>query len=419
MININESLLLNFLVALGIGLLIGAEREHNQQSSENGNAIAGVRTFTVASLLGAVSITVNFWLLVVVLGCVTVFSATAYYAKRNRDPGLTTEITLLLTVILGGLAMSQAALAAGLAVSVAILLAAKEPLHGFVKDAVSKSELNDFLILAAATLIVLPLVPNAPIGPYDAINLHSLWLVVILVMLITAIGHIALRFFGGRIGLPITGLVSGFVSSLATIGAMGERAKENPSLLNAAVAGAILSNLATILQLVLLVVAISPATLKALAAPLAFGGLSVLIYGLVFTLNTFHQKTDELNQRGQLVSVKAALLLAIVIGAVLLFSAMLQDWLGQAGLVIASGTAGLGDAHAPAISVASLVASGKLTAEAAVIPVLVAFSMNALSKFIMAIVSGGKQFARKFIPALLIQIIMVWLGWWMFNSGIS
>ncbi len=414
MIDINESLLLNFLVALGIGLLIGAEREHNQQSSEEGNTIAGVRTFTIASLLGAVSITVNFWLLVVILSCVTVFSATAYYAKRNSDPGLTTEITLLLTVILGGLAMTESTLAAGLAVAVAIVLAAKEPLHGFVKVAVSKSELNDFLILAAATLIVLPLVPNEPIGPYDAINPRSLWLVVILVMLITAVGHIALRFFGGRIGLPITGLVSGFVSSLATIGAMGERAKENPPLLDAAVAGAILSNLATIIQLALLVLAISPVTLKELAAPLLFGGLSIAIYGLLFTINTFHHKSDEPTQRGQMVSVKTALTLALVIGVVLIFSAMLQDWLGQAGLVIASGTAGLADAHAPSISAASLVSSGKLSAEAAVIPILVAFSMNALSKFIMAIVSGGKAFASKFIPALLLQILMVWLGWWIF-----
>lgn len=413
--DIDNALLLNFLVALGIGLLIGAEREHNQQGNESGNAIAGVRTFTIASLLGAVSITVNFWLLVVTLGCVTVFSATAYYAKRNNDSGLTTEITLLLTVIFGGLAMTQSALAAGLAVSVAIVLAAKEPLHGFVKVAVSKNELNDFLILAAATLIVLPLVPNEPIGPYDAINPRSLWLVVILVMLITAIGHIALRFFGGRIGLPITGLVSGFVSSLATIGAMGERAKENPSLLNAAVAGAILSNLATIIQLALLVLAISPATLMVLAAPLLFGGLSVVIYGLLFTLNTLHQKVDENAQYGQMVSIKSAFILALVIGVVLVFSAMLQDWLGQAGLVIASGTAGLADAHAPSISVASLVAVGKLSMEAAVIPILVAFSMNALSKFVMAIASGGKVFASKFIPALLLQVLMVWLGWWIFS----
>lgn len=412
--DIDSGLLLNFMVALGIGLMIGAEREHNQPPEENGTAIAGVRTFTIAALLGAASVTFDFWLLAVALACVALFSVTAYFTRKNEDPGMTTEISLLLTVVLGGMAMSQPVIAAGLAVGVAILLAAKEPLHGFVKVAVTRNELNDFLILAAATLIVLPLVPNAFIGPYEAINPRNLWLIVILVMLISAFGHIALRLLGGRLGLPLTGLVSGFVSSVATIGAMGERARENPALRDAALSGAIFSNLATILQLTLLILAISPPTLVMLAAPLVLGGLSVAIYGLLLTLNVLHHRTEELKQFGQLVSVKTALLLALAIGFVLVVSAMLQDWLGQAGLVILSGLAGLADAHAPSISVASLVSTGKLSPEAAVIPILVAFSVNAFSKVIMAMVSGGAAFARRFIPALLLQVLMVWLGWWLF-----
>lgn len=412
--DIDNTLLLNFLVALGIGLLIGAEREHNQRGALDGTAVAGVRTYTIAALLGAVSITLDFWLLVVTLACVAIFSVTAYFIKKSDDPGLTSEITLLLTVILGGLAMSQPAIAAGLAVGVAILLAAKEPLHGFVKVAVSKNELNDFLILAAATLIVLPLVPNEFIGPYDAVNPRNLWLIVILVMSISAVGHVALRLLGGRIGLPLAGLVSGFVSSLATIGAMGKRATQTPSLLDAAVSGAILSNLATIIQLALVIAVVSPVTLAALTAPLIFGGISVAVYGLVFTLNSFQHRADEISQFGQLVSVKAALMLALLIGLVLVFSAMLQDWLGQTGLVIASGSAGFADAHAPAISAASLVSTGKLSPQAAVMPILVALSANAISKLVMAFVSGGKVYARKFIPALVFQVLMIWLGWWLF-----
>lgn len=410
---IDTTLLLNFMVALGIGLLIGAERERNQQADEKGTAIAGVRTFTIASLLGAVSITLDFWLLVVALACVAVLSVTAYFIQKNEDPGMTTEITLLLTVILGGLAMSQPVIAAGLAVSVAILLAAKEPLHGFVKVVVTRNELNDFLILAAATLIVLPLVPNEFLGPYDAINPRNLWLIVILVMFISAVGHIALRLLGGRLGLPLTGLVSGFVSSTATIGAMGERARESPSLLDAAVSGAIFSNLATIVQMTLLILVISPVTLTALAAPLASGGVSIAAYGFLFTWNSLNNRAEEIKQFGQLVSVKMALILALSFGLVLIVSAMLQDWLGQAGLVILSGTAGLADAHAPSISLASLVSTGKLSPEAAVIPILVAFSANAISKLVMAIISGGKAFAIKFIPALIVQVLLVWLGWWL------
>jgi len=410
---IDNALWLKLAVALGIGLLIGAERERNK-AAKSERAIAGIRTFTIASLLGAVSTLVDFWLLVASLFCVTVFAAIAYFIRKDEDPGLTTEITLIFTVILGGLAMSAASLAASLSVSAAILLAAKEPIHGFVRAAITKEEMIDFLILAAATLIVLPLVPNKLIGPFDAINPRNLWLIVILVMLISAFGHLALRWLGGRIGLPLVGLVSGFISSIATISAMGERARETPTLMGSAVAGAVLSSLATVLQLGLLLAAIHPPTLHALAVPLIFAGVSVAIYGLVVTLSSFHQNGADMEKPSRSFSVKTALVLAVVIAIVLVVSAALKAWFGQTGLIFATGIAGLADVHAPTIAVASLGAAGKISAEGAVIPILVAFSLNATSKAVAAIVSGGKAFSRQVIPGLILQVSATWLGWWLF-----
>jgi uncharacterized membrane protein (DUF4010 family) len=410
---IGNALWLDLAVALGIGLLVGAERERSKGIDPD-RSLAGIRTFAIASLLGAVSMVVNFWLLVVSVICVTVFAAIAYVVRVDKHPGLTTEITLVFTVILGGLAMSSPSLAASLAVTAAILLAAKEPIHGFVRGVVTKDELNDFLILAAATLIVLPLVPNEFIGPFSAINPRNLWLIVILVMLISALGHIALRWFGGRIGLPLVGLVSGFISSIATVGAMGERAKQMPALMGSAVAGAVLSSLSTVLQLSLLLAAIHRPTLQALAAPLIFGGVSVAMYGLVVTLSSFHNDGAEMTKPSRSFSVKTALVLAAVIAVVLVTSAALKAWFGQAGLVFASGVAGLADVHASSISVASLAAAGNLSAADAVIPILVAFSINAISKAVAAIVSGGKEFSRQVIPGLIIQVSATWLGWWLF-----
>jgi uncharacterized membrane protein (DUF4010 family) len=345
---------------------------------------------------------------------VTVFAAIAYFIRHEEDPGLTTEITLIFTVILGGLAMTSASLAASLSVSAAILLAAKEPIHGFVRGAITKEEMIDFLILAAATLIVLPLVPNELVGPFDAINPRNLWLIVILVMLISAFGHLALRWLGGRIGLPLVGLVSGFISSIATVGAMGERSRETPTLIGSAVAGAVLSSLATVLQLALLLAAIHPATLHALAAPLIFAGVSVGFYGLVVTLSSFHRNGADLSKPRRSFSVKTALILAFLIAVVLVASAALKSWFGQAGLVFASGLAGLADVHAPTIAVASLGAVGKISAQSAVIPILVAFSVNAGSKAVAAIVSGGKPFAQQVIPSLLLQVSATWFAWWLF-----
>lgn len=410
---VDNALWLNLAVALGIGLLIGAERERSKGIDPD-RSLAGIRTFTIVALLGAVSTVVNFWLLVVSVVCVTVFAAIAYVVRVDKHPGLTTEITLVFTVILGGLAMNAPSLAASLAVTASILLVAKEPIHGFVRGAVTKDELNDFLILAAATLIVLPLVPNEFIGPFSAINPRNLWLIVILVMLISALGHLALRLFGERIGLPLVGLVSGFISSIATVGAMGERAKETPALIGSAVAGAVLSSLSTVLQLTLLLAAIHRPTLQALAAPLIFGGVSVAIYGLVVTLSSFHKNGAEVTKPSRSFSVKTALILAGVIAVVLITSAALKAWFGQAGLVVASGVAGLADVHASTISVASLAAAGNLSAANAVIPILVAFSVNAVSKAVAAVVSGGKEFALQVIPGLIIQVLATWLGWWLF-----
>ena len=411
---IDKSLWLNLAVALGLGLLIGAERERSKGADPNTSS-AGIRTFTIASLLGAVSTMVNFWLLVVSIFCVTIFEAIAYFNQRGKEPGLTTEVALIFTMILGGLAMSSTALAAALAVSLAVLLAAKEPMHGFVLGVVTKDELNDFLILAAATLIILPLVPDKSIGPFEAINPRNLWLIVILVMTISALGHLALRWLGGRIGLPIVGLVSGFISSIATVGAMGARAKETPALIGSAVAGAILSSLATILQLALLLAAIHPPTLHALMWPLVFGGVSIAIYGLVVTLYSLHNKnTAEANKPTKTFSLNTALMLTAVIAVALIASAALKAWFGQAGLVLASGVAGVADAHAAAISVASLAAASKLSTESAVIPILVAFSVNSASKAVMAVISGGKDFSRQVILGLIVQVSATWVGWWLF-----
>ncbi len=410
---LDNKLWLNLAVALGIGLLIGAERERSKGMGPD-LSLAGIRTFTIVALLGAVSTVVSFWLLIVSVICVTVFAALAYVVRVNEHPGLTTEITLVFTVILGGLAMSAPSLAASLAVTAAILLTAKEPIHGFIRGSVSKEEVNDFLILAGATLIVLPLVPNELIGPFSAINPHNLWLIVILVMLISALGHLALRALGGRVGLPLVGLVSGFISSIATVGAMGQRAKQMPALIEAAVAGALLSSLATILQLSLLLGAIHPPTLHALLAPLIFGGVSVAIYALVITVSCMHNKCPEMAQPSQTFSVKTAFGLAAVIGLALMAAAALNAWFGQAGVVFAAAAAGVADVHAAAISVASLAASGNLNAAHAVVPILLAFTINTVSKGVAALVSGGKDFAKQVIPGLLVQVLAVWLGWLVF-----
>jgi hypothetical protein len=105
----------------------------------------------------------------------------------------------------------------------------------------SEEELTDALIFAAAALVVLPLVPDRYVGPFSAVNPRTIWKIVILIMSISAGGHIAVRLLGPRFGLPLAGLASGFVSSVATIASMGARARKDPVVSRPAVAGAVLS----------------------------------------------------------------------------------------------------------------------------------------------------------------------------------
>ena len=292
-------MILNLAVALGIGLLIGAERERRKGEGPSRSS-AGIRTFTVTSLAGAVSIIVGGEvLLAVTTAGVIILTAAAYWREHDDDPGLTTEIALILTALPGGLSMQQPTLAAGLAVTVAVLLSVRSWLHRFVRSVLTEDELNDALIFAGATLVVLPLVPDRPFGPYGAINSHSIWILVVLVMAISAAGYIAVRLLGAKFGLPIAGLASGFISSTATIGAMGARAAKTPDVLAAAVAGAVLSTIAMIVQMALVLAATSMTTLRALSIPLICAGLAAVVYGAVYTVRALQQKTESEAQKWQ------------------------------------------------------------------------------------------------------------------------
>lgn len=349
-------------------------------------------------------------LLAVATGGVIILTAAAYWRGHEDDPGLTTEIALILTALLGGLSVQQPAMAAGLAVIIAILLAAKSRLHRFVQSVLSEEELNDALIFAGATLVVLPLVPNRPMGPFGAINPHSVWILVILVMALSAAGYIAVRLLGARFGLPISGLASGFISSTATIGAMGARAAKAPDILAAAVAGAVLSTIATIVQMALVLAATSMTTLRALSIPLICAGLAAVIYGAFFTIQALRQKLEGEAQGGKAFSLSTALVFAATLSSILVASAALREWFGETGIIVAAALAGIADTHSAAISVSSLVATEKMNSVEAVFPILAGLSTNTISKMFLAGISGGRSFALRVIPGLIIVALAAWAG---------
>jgi uncharacterized membrane protein (DUF4010 family) len=397
-------------VALGIGLLIGAERERRKGEGPS-RSPAGIRTFTVASFAGAISFIVGGEVLFAIATAgIILLTGVGYWRGQQDDPGLTTEIALIVTTLLGGLSMQNPALAAGLAVTVACVLAARLPLHRFVRFAITEDELKDALIFAGATLVVLPLLPDRPMGPYGALNPHSIWVLVILVMAIGAAGHLAVRILGLRVGLPIAGLASGFISSTATIAAMGARAAKTTDVLTAAVAAAVLSTIATIVQMALVLGVTSIPTLRMLSIPLIFAGLAAVVYGGASMARALRSKTESETQSGRAFSLTTALIFALTLSGVLVASAALREWFGEAGVILAAALAGLIDTHSAAISVASLVASEKMSAVDAVFPILAGLSTNTASKMIVAGISGGRSFALRVIPGLVIVVLAAWAG---------
>lgn len=402
--------LLGLSVALGIGLGVGAERERRKGQGPT-RAAAGIRTFTVTALLGAVGQLLGGAVLAAVALGVGALAVMSYLRTRERDPGMTTEVALLLTCTLGALALPQPALAAAVGVVLAGLLAARERLHRFVRRVLTERELHDAILLLAAALIAVPLAPDRYLGPFGAINPHAVARLVVLVMAVSALGYAAVRALGVERGLPLAGLAGGFVSSAATIHAMGQRARAHPQQAGAAVAGALLSSVATMVLMALMVALVQPALLTALAGPLAAGAAVTVAYALaaMWRERSTRQPSDSYLP-GRAFDWKAALGFGGAMAAVLLLSAALHAWLGTPGTLLAAALTGLVDAHATGASMAALVSAGKLTADAAVMPVLVGLSTNAATKSVMAWQAGGAAFAARIVPGQILMLAAVWGG---------
>lgn len=398
------------LVALGVGLLIGVERERSA-AAEGGRAAAGVRTFTLAALLGAAAALLDAPMLAVALGAGIALLATVSHLRTSgEDPGLTSEVALLVTFTLGVLALGQAQLAAALGVLVALLLASRSWLHELARRRLSDQELLDAILLAAAALIVLPLLPDRSVDPYGVLNPRVIWALTVVVLLINACGYLALRTLGAKIGLPVTGFVGGFVSSTATIGALGARARRAPAFLSPAIAGASLSSVATVVQLALVLLITSPALLARLAPGLALMGAVAVAYGALFTWRAAGDAAGAETLPGRAFQPRHALVFALTVTVAMLIGAFLADRFGAIGATFGIAFAGLADAHSASASAASLQTSGALTAGAALQAVLLAVSANALTKALVAWTSGGWSYARALWPGLVLMIAALWLG---------
>jgi uncharacterized membrane protein (DUF4010 family) len=403
-----DSLVVRLLISLAIGLLIGAERER-RKGTGRARGSAGIRTFALSGLAGGISLAFGGEAVLVATALVIGALAVVGYRRSSlRDHGLTTEVALVTTVLLGALAVREPGLASGLAVGVAVLLAARTRLHRFVRGVLTEQEVHDALVFAAAALVVLPLTPDRTIGPFAVLNPRTVWRLVVLFMAISGAGYVALRMLGPGVGLTLSGFASGFVSSSATIAAMGERAKENASLRRAAVAGAVLSTVATVVQMAVLLAAVSRETLWRMRGPLLLAGLAAVAYALAFAVRV--RGRAEVGSRERPVRFWMALVFAAMVTLATVGSEAIHRWLGERGLILAAAVAGFADTHAAASAVAALVAAGRLAPGDAVLPILAGLTTNTSTKMILARVSGDRRYFLAIAPGLLAVIVAAWVG---------
>jgi uncharacterized membrane protein (DUF4010 family) len=402
--------IVGFAAALGIGLLIGIERERSKGTGPHRKP-GGVRTFALFALAGAIAAAVDSpWLIPATVLSATVFAAVAYHHGAESDPGLTTEIALVVTTLLGILAYRHAAVGAALGVVVAIVLASRTRLHRFVLDQLNAQEVHDGLLLAAAALVILPLLPNRAVDPLGAFNPRVIWALAVLVMTINAGGYVALRALGAGVGLPLSGFAGGFVSSTATHGAMGSRALADPGLLRPAIAGAALSSLATPIFMMIVLAVANRQVMLAMVAPMALSGAAALAYGGLFTWRAVHTPQQAM-ELGRPFSPRDALIFTATVTGVIFAAALLEKLFGTAGALVGVGVAGFADTQAAGASAASLAASGRLTLDQAVLAILLAYSGNAAMKVVVSWVSGRAPFALRVLPGQLLMVGLAWVGW--------
>lgn len=401
-------------VALGAGLLVGLERERRKGQGDDRQA-AGLRTFTVAALAGGVAQSLSVGLSAVVLLGVVLMAALSYWRSQSRDPGLTTELALVATTLIGMQAIQHPGLAAACAVVLAGVLAARNRLHRFATDWLSEDELHDGLLLAALALVLLPLLPEAPVSWLGGLSWHRVLVLVLMILLLQAGSHLGQRLLGARLGLPVSGLLGGFVSSTATVGAMGGLVRAQRVPLRWGLCAAVLSTAATWVQVALMASVVAPTHLLEWMPVVLVGGAVPMLVGWSLWRTPVAEVGDTSSawrsgSKGRVLRPREAVMVAVL----LVGGALLVQWArqaGNAGLLAGVAVAALADAHAPVVAVLSLQESTQIARGPAMLAVLTAISVNSITRTTVAFVSGGARFGFGVGAALALNLLLAWVWW--------
>lgn len=400
-------LLVAISTAFGLGLLIGIVRER-----QHPDALAGVRTYGLTAVTGAIASSLGLPVLVVVLVLVIGLVWISYWRSSLSDTGVTGEVALVLTLLLGAMALTQPMLAAGIGVVTAGLLYAKASLHRLSRELLSEREVHDGLLLLAAALVILPIVPDRAIDPWSALNPATIWRLVVLVMAVSALGHVVLRIVGNRWGLALAGFFAGYVSSTAAVAGFGQRAKDTPALLRPAVGAAMFANLASLSLFVPVLLTTAPALLPALAPELAAAGIVLLAGGALGLRAGASATLAAPTAESRMFRLSHALIFAGLIAVISVSSAWMGLWLGPRGALIAATLAAAAELQAAVATLGQLFSNSALDINQARVGLAGLLAASVVGKSIVAFASGGRAYGLRVAVGLLAMLVATVLAAW-------
>jgi uncharacterized membrane protein (DUF4010 family) len=387
-----------FAVALLIGTLIGLEREFVQQRSED-QEFAGIRTFSLMALLGALSayFSERFGIMLFIaayLGItLLVWGSALGEAIRGHEEGITTEVVALIVPLLGAMVVwGEVELAAALGVITALLLALKQGLHGLARR-MSVADLRTTLEFALITAVVLPLVPNQRFGPFGVLNPREIWLLVIFVSGIGFLGYVLVKVLGAEQGVGLTGVLGGLISSTATTVSFAGRSKENPGFSPVLLRGVVLASSIMFPRVLIEVAVIYSPLLGMVSVPL----VTMLIVSLTWVYWLWRKRPAVEGEGRERMEVSNPLRLPAAIGFALAFAVVLiavraaNEFFGYAGVYATSAIAGVTDVDAITLSVSELASLGQIEPEVAAVGIVLASLVNTTAKAVIAWVLGSTE----------------------------
>jgi len=390
-----------FATSLGVGLLIGMERERRPDSA------AGLRTFALVSMLGCLFAllgekTGGPWILAVGLLVISAAMVASNFSSQQEEQyrGFTSEAAIVITYGLGAaIWFGYATLAVMLAITTTVLLYFKAELRQF-SERMTPKDINSILQFAVLSLVILPILPSQDYGPYSAFNPRQIWWMVVLISGLALSGYLALRIIGARHGAALLGIFGGLASSTATTLMFSRHARDHADLVRMSAIVILIANVMVMIRLGFVSSVVAPGLAMQIAIVFACGilpGVAMALYGWKILKDAGDLPMPEVKNPTEL---KTAVSFGLLYALVLLASAWLQDIAGNKGLYIVALASGLTDADASVLSTLRMFNLEKISGGEAVIAVTLALAANLVFKIGLVLSIGGGKLARHALPGL-------------------